>query len=146
FRGLNVARGRMPGAHDPPTIPTPDEFSDSLHAPDQVLKPRYHLEFPPGALLFFRLGWIGQSDIDSYPPAILDGDYNAFVQHTPVGEQERRWWEQFRRVDQVYMVLVMAFGLCLTAVLRWGYEPGGRLASSGLLLLLPATLYFTLNR
>jgi hypothetical protein len=146
FRGLNAACGRMAGAHDPPHIPTDEEFSQSLHSPDQVLQPRYHLEFPPGALLFFRLGWIGQSDLDSYPPAILDGDYNAFVRHTPVGERERRWWEQFRWVDQVYMVLVLGFGLGLIAVLRWGYEPGGRLTSSGLLLLMPAALWFMLNR
>ena len=146
FRGLNAARGRMPGAHDPPERIFEPEFGESLHAPDQQLKPRYHLEFPSGALLFFRLGWIGQSGLDSYPPAILDGDYNAFVEHAPVGDQERRWWEQFRRVDQVYMVLVLCLGLGLAAVLRWGYEPGGRLSSSGLLLLLPASLYFTLNR
>jgi hypothetical protein len=146
FRGLNAARGRMPGAHDPPTMPPPEEFSQSLHAPDQTLNPRYHLEYPPGALLFFRLGWLGRSDLDSYPPAILDGDYNAFVVHAPAGEQERRWWEQFRQVDQTYMVLLAGLGLCLAAVLRWGYEPNGRLSSTGLLLLLPAALYFTLNR
>ncbi len=146
FRGLNVARGRMPGAHDPPRPLSDEEFTAALHAPDQVLKPRFHLEYPPGTLLFFRLGWIGQSGLDSYPPAILDGDYNAFVRHVPEGEQERRWWEQFRRVDQVTMVLVLLVGLGLAAVLRWGYEPGGRLSSWGLLLLTPAALYFLLNR
>ena len=146
FRGLNAALDRMPGAHDPPTPITDEEFTASLHAPGQVLNPRYHLEYPPGALLFSRLGWVGQSGLDSYPPAILDGDYNAFVRHRPEGEQERRWWEQFRRVDQTYMLLALGLGLGLAAVLRRGYEPGGRLSSSGLLLLLPAALYFMLNR
>jgi hypothetical protein len=36
--------------------------------------------------------------------------------------------------------------LGLVAVLRAGYGPGGELRASGALLLLPATLYFTLNR
>ena len=44
------------------------------------------------------------------------------------------------------MLLMMACGLGLVVVLRCGYEPGGGLSSSGLLLLLPAALYFTLNR
>src|SRR5206468_2084967 len=101
---------------------------------------------PPTTLLLFRVGWLGHSALDSFPPAILDGDYNAIVQHEPRNEQERHWWNQFRRAMQINMLLMMVCGLGLTAVLRAGYEQGGGLSSSGLLLLLPAALYFTLNR
>jgi hypothetical protein len=146
LRGLNAARGRMAGATDPPTMPSPDEFDRTLDDPRQTLKPRYHLEYPPSALLLFRLGWLGQTDLNSFPPAILNGDYNAIVQHKPRDEQERHWWNQFRRAMQTNMLLMMVCGLGLMAVLRAGYERGGRLSSSGLLLLLPAALYFTLNR
>jgi hypothetical protein len=146
LRGLNAARGRMAGATDPPTPRNPDDFNRTLDDPRQKLKPRYHLEYPPSTLLLFRLGWLGQSDLNSFPPAILDGDYNAIVQHTPRDEQERRWWNQFRRAMQINMLLMVVCGLALTAVLRVGYEPNGGLSSAGLLLLLPAALYFTLNR
>ena len=146
LRGLNAARGRPAGAAEYPRGLSPAEFDAALDAPDQTLKPRYHLEYPHPALLFFRLGWLGQSDLASYPPAILDGDYNDIVRHTPRDDRERRWWGQFRRAIQMYELLMIACVLALAAVLRAGYEPGGRLASSGLLLLLPAALYFTLNR
>jgi hypothetical protein len=146
LRGLNAARGRMAGAADPPTPRNPDDFNRTLDNPRQSLKPRYHLEYPPSTLLLFRVGWVGQADLESFPPAILDGDYNAIVQHMPRDEQESRWWGQFRRAMQTNMLLMVVCGLGLTAVLRAGYEPGGGLSSSGLLLLLPASLYFTLNR
>jgi hypothetical protein len=146
LRGLNVARDRIPGSADPPCQPPPDGLNRELDDPHQALKPRYHLEYPTAALLLFRLGWVGQSNLDSYPPAVLDGDYVQLVEHKPRNDQERVWWGQFRRAGQTYMLLMMACGLCLTAVLRAGYEPGGGLSSSGLLLLLPAALYFTLNR
>ncbi|HBI42415.1 MAG TPA: hypothetical protein DDY78_06080 [Planctomycetales bacterium] len=146
LRGLNAARGRMAGAANPPTPRNPDDFNRTLDDPYQTLKPRYHLEYPPSTLLLFRLGWVGQADLDSFPPAILDGDYNAIVQHEPRDDQERQWWNQFRRAMQLNMLLMVVCGLGLTAVLRAGYEPAGGLSSSGLLLLLPASLYFTLNR
>jgi hypothetical protein len=146
LRGLNAARGRLAGATDPPTLHSPDDFNRTLDDHRQKLKPRYHLEYPPSALWLFRLGWLGQPDLNSFPPAILDGDYNAIVQHTPRDEQERRWWGQFRRAMQVNMLLMVVCGLGLTAVLRAGYDSDGGLSSSGLLLLLPAALYFTLNR
>ena len=146
LRGLNFARGRIPGSADPPCQQPPHGLNQELDDPNLALKPRYHLEYPPAALLLFRLGWVGQSNLDSYPPAVLDGDYVQLVQHEPRNEQERVWWGQFRRAGQTYMLLMMACGLSLTAVLRAGYEPNGGLSSSGLLLLLPAALYFTLNR
>ncbi len=146
LRGLNAARGRAAGAADPPTPRDPEGFNRTLDDPGQTLRPRYHLEYPPAAVLLFRFGWIGQSDLGSFPPAILDGDYNAIVQHRPRNEQENRWWNQFRRAMQTNMLLMMLCGLGLAAVLRAGYQPDGLLSSSGLLLLLPAALYFTLNR
>ncbi len=146
LRGLNAARGRMAGATDPPTPRDPEGFNQTLDDPRQTLKPRYHLEYPPSALWLFRLGWIGQTDLNSFPPAILDGDYNAIVQHIPRDKQERHWWNQFRRAMQMNMLLMMLSGLALTTLLRVGYESAGGLSSSGLLLLLPAALYFTLNR
>lgn len=146
LRGLNAERGRTAGATVYPRGLSSDQFDESLDAPDQTLKPRYHLEYPHAVLLFFRLGWFWQSDLNSYPPAILDGDYNAIVRHTPRNDQERRWWGEFRRATQTYMLLMTACALGLVVVLRAGYEPGGGLSSSGLLLLLPAALYFTLNR
>ena len=139
-------RGRLAGATDPPSSLDEAAFVESLDNPHQTLKPRYHLEYPPTTLLFFRLGWIGQTGLDSFPPAILDGDYIALDRHQPRNDQERRWWNQFRRAMQTNMLLMVVCGLGLTAVLRAGYETGGGLSSSGLLLLLPAALYFTVNR
>ena len=83
LRGLNNARGRLAGATHPPPSFDKAAFVESLDNPHQTLKPRYHLEYPPTTLLFFRLGWIGQTDLDSFPPAILDGDYIAIDRHQP---------------------------------------------------------------
>jgi hypothetical protein len=144
LRGLNAARGRMPGAHDAPCQPPPDGLIKELDDPNLPLKPRFHLEFPPGALLLFRLGWLGQSGLDSYPAAILDGDYVQFVRHSPRNDQERRWCAQYRMVERVYMTLMVLCLLGLAAVLRAGYAPG--IGGGVLLLLLPASLWFTVNR
>jgi hypothetical protein len=146
LRGLNAARGRVAGRTDAPPELGGEDFDAALDGPQPPLAPRYYLEYPHGALFLFRLGWAAVPDVGAFPAAMCDGDYHDIVYHTPRGEQERRWWAEFRRATQVYLVLMAACGLGLTAVLRAGYERGGGLSSSGLLLLLPAALYFTLNR
>src|SRR5262249_28162587 len=70
----------------------------------------------------------------------------SICRHWPAGDEEENLWRRFRRAIRVYEALMVLcfFGLVLT--LRAGYDRTGALTSDGLLLLLPATLYFTLNR
>jgi hypothetical protein len=80
------------------------------------------------------------------PAALLDGGYGNVCRHWPAGDAEEALWQRFRRAIRVYEALMVLcfFGLVLT--LRAGYDRAGTLASNGLLLLLPASLFFTVNR
>jgi len=145
LRGLNANLGRTPGRTDQPKIVFPQAYNQSLDS-DVPLQERYFLEYPHAALLLFRLGYLFEPEQPRPPAALLDGSYVNITFHRPRNVAEARLWRSFRRVAQVYMFLMTGCLLGLVAVLRVGYLPGAALSSSGLLLLLPSALFFSLNR
>jgi hypothetical protein len=150
LRGLNDSLGRRAGRLDEPRWLTESEFCQQLDAPaepDAFDRP-YFLEYPHTALWMFRLGYDLGNRVapDLVPPAVRDGDFHNLVGHPPHNEAEQQLWRHLRRAIQLYAV----FGACclvgLVAVLRHGYQPGELYTFSLLLLILPATLYFAVNR
>jgi hypothetical protein len=144
LRGLNATLGRTAGRTDVPPDLAEEEYNRALRG-DQPLEPHFYLEYPHATLLLFRLGFVGQP-LPPVPAALLDGGYGNICRHWPAGDAEENLWRRFRRAIRVYEALMVLcfFGLVLT--LRAGYDRAGTLSSNGLLLLLPATLFFTLNR
>jgi hypothetical protein len=145
LRGLNASLGRTPGRTDNPEQIDDEEYSRLLDEP-LPLRRQYFLEYPPAALLLFRLPY-GLFPLREAPPAALcDGSYGNIVMHRPRTDRERRLWQTFRRVTRTYQVLLCLGVLLLLTVIRVGYEPGGGLSGPLVLLILPAALYFSLNR
>jgi hypothetical protein len=145
-RGLNASLGRLAGREDCPDITIPaDEFDAWLDAGPRPRLPRYFLEYPHAALLLFRVPFLffGEDDV---PAAVLDGNYGNIVLHEPRNDGERRLWTRFRWAVRFYLTVMIACQLALVAVLRKGYGAGGRLASNGLLLLLPGAIYYVAYR
>jgi hypothetical protein len=143
--GLNARQGRTAGLPEEDWFPGPEEFARALDDPERPLQERYHLEYPHAALLLFRLGWVWQPEPQA-PAAAHDAGYHVIARHVPRNEAEQRLWRQFRRAAQTYLFLMAGAYAALMAVLRTGYEPGGGLAGPAALLLLPAALYFGVNR
>jgi hypothetical protein len=146
LRGLNAARGRVPGGPQPHWLSW-DVFLLSLDQPLTIDR-HYFLEYPPATLLLFRLGWLCQSAASdpAIPPMVLAAWHNNIVEHWPRDESERELWRQFRRAIRVYLIVMTVCLLALQAVVFIGYEPAGQLGGPVLLLVLPASLYFALNR
>lgn len=144
LRGLNSTLGRTAGRTEVPRDVPQFDYDVSL-LQDRPLQPHYYLEYPHATLLLFRLGFLGQP-LPPVPAALLDGDYGNICRHWPQGEDQQRLWRLFRRAIRLYEALMVLcfFGLVLT--LRAGYDRAGDLASNGLLLLLPAALFFAVNR
>jgi hypothetical protein len=145
LRGLNDARGRDAGRADEPPGLGPAAFSAALDTP-APLAPRYYLEYPHAALLLFRLPFALFPPPADVPAVVLDGGQWDVVEHAPRDDRERELLRAFRRATRTYLLVMLGCLFALVAVLRAGYEPGGGLSSGGLLLVLPATLYFALNR
>lgn len=142
LRGLNAAHGRTPG-HPHPEYLNGTAFRAALEQKTE-LEEAYFLEYPPTALLVFRLAWLGRP-VD-VPPAILDGWHNNLVEHRPRTETERDLWQRIRTAIRIVQSLMMFCLLGLMAVLLVGYEADGGLAGPIWLLVLPGALYFALNR
>jgi hypothetical protein len=145
LRGLNAHFGRVAGRTDVPEDLEDAAFFRALDE-DRRLAPRYNLEYPHASLLVFRLGYLLQPDPPRVPNAVLDASYGNINRHRPRNEAERGLWRCFRQATNIYRLVM---GVCLVGlalVLRAGCEPDGQLASNGLLLLLPASLYYTFNR
>ncbi len=145
LRGLNASLGRTAGRTDVPAdLDTDEEYSRAL-LEDRPLQPHYYLEYPHATLLLFRLGFVGKP-LPPVPAALLDGGYGNVCRHWPDGADQQELWRRFRRAIRTYEALMVLcfFGLVLT--LRAGYDRAGTLRSDGLLLLLPAALFFTVNR
>ena len=147
LRGLNAELGRPAGQLGHPPDLDGDEFTRALQAPAE-LRPTYYLEYPHAALLLFRLGFTFQphDELAAAPPALLDGLHNNVVEHTPQNAGERSVYRRLRVATCVYEAMMVAALLSLLAVLAVGYEPGGGLSGVAALLLLPAGLYFAVQR
>jgi hypothetical protein len=144
LRGLNAHLGRIGGLADNPEHLAPADFNDVLDDPTLTLKPGYYLEYPHPCLLLFRLGYVWQADVSTPPPAFLDAGYPCLVEHQPRNDSERQIWRQLRNAERTYVVLMAVCLILLMAVLYVGYEPG--VAAPVWLLILPASLYFAINR
>jgi hypothetical protein len=145
-RGLNASLGRLAGRWDCPEQQNSlDEFNAWLDAGPQPRLPRYFLEYPHAALLLFRIPFLFFEDAN-VPAAVLDGGYGNLILHQPRDDGERRLWSRLRWATRFYMTTMIACQLALVALLRRGYGTGGRLASDGLLLLLPGAIYFIAYR
>jgi hypothetical protein len=147
LRALNATLGGTAGREDEgPWLKDPEyaKLLDSPAAPE----PRYFLEYPHTALWLFRLGFIlgNRPDDVAVPVAVRDGDFHNLVEHVPRDDAERRLWRHFRRAVQIYAILGTACLLALMLVLTWGYEPGQGAVGELWLLILPATLYFAVQR
>ncbi|HZY86644.1 MAG TPA: hypothetical protein VFE78_17550, partial [Gemmataceae bacterium] len=144
LRGLNATLGRTAGRTDVPPDVDHREYDRAL-LEDRQLEAHYYLEYPHATLLLFRLGFIGRP-LPPVPAALLDGGYGNVCRHWPAGDGEEALWRRFRTAIRIYEALMVLcfFGLVLT--LRAGYDTAGNLSSSGLLLLLPAALFFSVNR
>ncbi|MBL8799325.1 MAG: hypothetical protein JNM56_35900 [Planctomycetia bacterium] len=142
LRGLNAAHGRTPGHPHPDYVP--GVVFRLLLEEKSELEPNYFLEYPPPALLIFRLAW---PDAPAHvPPAVLDGLHNSIVEHYPRTDAERALWQRFRLAMRITQTLMMLSLLGLMAVLCVGYEPDAGLTGPVWLLVLPGALYFALNR
>ncbi len=146
LRSLNAYQGRTAGRKESPDDIADDREFTRLLAEDRPLEPRYFLEYPHTSLWLFRLGFLLQPSLPPVPAAVLDACHGNFHRHLPQSEDERLLWRSFRRATTIYRLLMGACLLGLVFVFRTGYEGDGRLTSSGLLLLLPASLYYTFNR
>ncbi len=145
LRGYNASLGRQAGRIVEPTWEDYDEDFVKQMRQDRPLAERYYLEYPHAALLIFRLGFVWQGDLPPAPAAFCDSHYMNIVEHRPTPE-ERPLWVSFRRAARTYSCLMAACLLLLIAVLQRGYLPDGSLSASGLLVVLPAALYFSLFR
>jgi hypothetical protein len=144
LRGLNASLGRKAGLDREPLELPDDEFVRACDYPDLPLKDRYSLEYPHPATWLFRLPYLVRP---LHPPAALcDGSYGQVIHHRWRNESERDIWCTFRWVAQSYAAGMVACLLLLMLVLRRGYEPNGRLSGPVWLLVLPAALYYTMNR
>jgi hypothetical protein len=144
LRGLNANRGRLAGQDEEPDEDLL-EWEYGVHQ-DRALAPRYHLEYPHTALLLFRLAaWVGQLPRD-IPNMVLDGNYHNIVRHEPESQADLEMLGGFRRAICFLIVVMTAALVTLVLTLQRGYLPGGKLNSSGILLLLPGAVWFSLFR
>lgn len=146
-RGLNAELGRQAGAPTRPGLVDYDDFSSYLTW-EHERQPRYFLEYPHAMLILFRAGYWIQPGWRTVPiPAILpDCDYQNIASHDPQTDGEMRVWKLFVNASRLYVSVMFAAFLLLILVLEWGYGPGTGLHGGSLLLLLPAALFFALNR
>jgi hypothetical protein len=144
LRGVNAQMGRSAGRVNVPAEEY-DVFLTGLNDPQQPLRARYYLEYPHACLILFRLGYIWQPGFVQPPASVCDGDYHHIPVHVPQTDHEEALWREFRRATQTYLVVFVLCQLALMAVLWKGYEPGDKPGPIWLCVL-PAALYFTLNR
>jgi hypothetical protein len=146
LRALNAEAGRAPGRLDPPPTRGSQALAASLRR-SPLLEPRYFLEWPHAALLLFRvMTRLADGTDQVVPHAVADASYNDIVEYQPRDEEERALWRRFRRTFRWHAVVMTACLLGLMALARTGYEANGRLAASAWWFVLPAVLYFSINR
>lgn len=147
LRGLNARAGRSPGRIDDPCDDplSKEPLYESLKQ-ERPLRSQYFLEYPHTAVWLFELGqYFSSLPSAGISPAILDACHNRVVEFEPESPTEQSLWQGFRRAIRVYEVMTIASLMGLMVVIRLGYHPDWNTGSIGYLIL-PAVLYFTLNR
>lgn len=147
LRGLNAELGRRAGATANPDMINRAYFHRYLSW-DIEPEPRYFLEYPHAILVLFRAGYWIQTDWRDaqFPKALPDCDYHNIASIVPETEHEFRWLQPIVTATHFYVVVMFVALIGLIATMEWGYGPGTGLRGGALLLLLPATLFFSLNR
>lgn len=141
-RGLNAHLGRQAGRLDPPADVA--DFGAALDNPAPLVD-RYFLEYPHAAVWLFRLPY----DLvppSSVPSAVPEGGIGNVHVHRPRNEAERAFWTHLRGVVRTYESVMLLALWGLIATVQVGFTRDDTLSSDGLLLCLPAALYFAINR
>ena len=147
LRGLNARAGRSPGRiGDPCDDPLNKEPLYESLKQGRPLRSQYFLEYPHTAVWLFELGqYVSGLPNAGLSPAILDACHNRIVEFEPENPAEQSLWRGFRRTIRGYEVMTIASLVGLMLVIRLGYQPDWNTGPLGYLVL-PAVLYFTLNR
>ncbi|HLW65060.1 MAG TPA: glycosyltransferase family 87 protein [Gemmataceae bacterium] len=147
LRGLNAERGRQAGLPENPTDPEDEPFDQQLHSRTE-LNDRYFLEYPHAALLIFRAGFRFQPEARAaiVLPAIADADYHNLATFEPCAQDEFEVQRLFVRATDFYALVMLVSLLALIAVFWIGYGPNAGVEGGAAWLLMPAALFFALNR
>ncbi|OWK45468.1 glycosyltransferase family 87 protein [Fimbriiglobus ruber] len=148
LRGANAHIGRMPGRPDEPGWNEPPQLAEQLDAPQPPYSDRFFLEYPIPALALFRLGFLIQPDAATLdlPPAVADSHHYAVAHFVPRTPAEARLWQAFRTAGRFYVVVMTAALVALIVLVGRGYERGAGWNPRVWLAVLPAAVYFSLNR
>lgn len=143
LRGANASMGREPGRRDEPPWAETDDLKARLDAqPPLALAEKYYLEYPSTTLLLFRLGFPTRCDM---PAAVADCHHVAVAHFVPRNEPERELWSRFHAAVVIHLALTTGALIGLILILRRGYGAGEPIGPVWLALL-PAAVYFSLNR
>jgi hypothetical protein len=142
IRGLNAELGLRAGRKDDPCAAGASAHPAREHADDC-----YYLEYPHAALWVFRFPFrvVAFPVAGPLAPTVGQTCHNRIVEHEPQGDSARALWSGLARAVAWYRLFDLACLLGLMITLYWGYGHGEGVAPIWLLLL-PATLYFALNR
>jgi hypothetical protein len=149
LRSLNAAHGRVPGLQaDPCSGTDPTTFGPITETGQRTSKRRYFLEYPAPVLWLFSLAFTVAPDMKTRPiPAeILDQCQGAVVFFEPKTESDVSIMRGLRLLIRSYEAIALIFLLALIWVLHGGYKDFCSGPMPELLFVLPAFLYFSLNR
>lgn len=146
LRGLNVADGRIPSRQDAPECLN-EEFRPHPGGEPQALSPSFFAEYPHAALWLFRLAFPSSETVRSWrvPDAVLDSCYSDLVTYSPATSDEKYLWHKLRRATNLYRVAATVCLMLMVLVLQFGFG-ARRPQPATALLILPAALYFAVNR
>jgi hypothetical protein len=158
LRGLNARLGRPPGRLQEPAHYQPFDFAVLLQTAPPIGRDRspFFLEYPTLTLWLFELPFflppaLGSGSVSH---ALADGWHTNIVEHEPQTDLERFIWHKLRFAVRTYEAIGICALIALWVVIRRGYgelpphrESDQRVKSwTAILLLLPASLYFSANR
>ena len=147
LRGLNVAAGRIPSRQDAPECLN-EQFRPDTGDEAQTLSPSFFAEYPHAALWLFRLAFPSSETVRTWrvPGAVLDACYSDLVTYSPATSDEQDVWQKLRRATSVYRVAATVCLMLMVLVLQFGFGTRDRLQRATALIILPAALYFAVNR
>jgi Glycosyltransferase family 87 len=146
LRGLNTAAGRVPSRRDWPKC-FGKGFRPGAGEP-RALGGSFFAEYPHAVLWLFRLAFPSRETVESWgvPAAVFDACFPDLVTYTPEEPNERYLWRRLRMATNVYRVGSTVCLLLLILLLQRGFPGRNRLQAATILLVLPAALYFAVNR
>jgi hypothetical protein len=160
LRGLNAWFGRPAGRLQEPTPYYPQDFAVLLQTTSTIAHERtpFFLEYPPVTLWLFEIPFFLPPVLNpsSVSQALADGWHTNVVEHDPQAGLERFIWRKLRFAARTYEAIGIGALMALMLVVRRGYgelplrHQKGEVHATGswtaILLLLPASLYFSANR